>query len=298
MSLPQAFAASPLFFILSCAVLGLIVGSFLNVVIHRLPIMLARQWREQCAELDHGSATQDQTKVPSITGPFNLLVPRSGCPVCKTPLRAMHNVPLISYLLLRGRCASCGARISLRYPFVEGLTGCISAAVAWRFGFGWSVLFALVFSWFLVALTFIDLDEQLLPDCLTMPLLWMGILLALWAPPSAGSAFLSVDLRSSVMGAAIYQLFRLLTAKEGMGYGDFKLCAAIGAWLGWQMLLPTILLAAASGAIGGLAILWAQGKGRETPIPFGPFLAAAAWLMLLCGHELVYRYLGLFPPRA
>lgn len=338
MTLLAALSASPAFFIASCLVLGLIVGSFLNVVIHRLPIMLEREWREQCEEIarqhaasgPHSASGAHTTSgaraasgphtTPSPDAPpspvpprerFNLLVPRSACPSCRAPIGALQNIPVLSYLVLRGRCAACGTRISARYPLVEALTGLMSALVAWRLGFGWPAGAALVLTWFLVALTFIDVDHQLLPDSLTLPLLWLGLLFSLWGPQpgallSPDGAPVPVDLRSSLIGAAagylslwsIYHLFRLLTGKEGMGYGDFKLFAALGAWLGWQMLLPTILVAAAVGAVSGIAILAAKGKDRGTPIPFGPFLAAAGWLMLMFGHELVARYLGLFgPPR-
>ena len=293
-------AASPALFIGTCLVLGLLVGSFLNVVIHRVPIMLERQWHADCAELN---ATGDgaAAAVPAEEAPkFNLVVPRSACPACKAPITALQNVPVISYLFLRGKCAACGVHISARYPFVEALTGILSAAVAWKFGFGLPTLAALVLTWYLVALTFIDVDHQLLPDNMTLPLVWMGVFVSLCLG-SVDSPF-PVDLRSSVIGAlagylslwSIYHLFKLLTGKEGMGYGDFKLFAALGAWLGWQMLLPVILLAAAVGAISGIFILWMKSKGRETPISFGPFLAAAGWLMLLFGHELVEKYLSLY----
>ena len=301
MSVAAVFASSPALFIGSCFVLGLIVGSFLNVVIHRLPIIMERQWREQCAELEQGdlAATIPATAAPKER--YNLIVPRSACPACKAPITALQNVPVLSYLVLRGRCASCGARISLRYPIIEALTGLLSALVAWKLGFAWPTLAGLVLTWFLIALAFIDIDHQLLPDSLTLPLVWLGLLFSLFAPAPAGAP-LPVDMRSSILGAiagyvclwSVYHLFRLLTAKEGMGYGDFKLLAAIGAWLGWQMLLPTVLIAAGVGAVAGIALLAARGQSRSTPIAFGPFLAAAGWLMLMFGHELVTGYLGLF----
>ncbi|HEY2591944.1 MAG TPA: A24 family peptidase [Steroidobacteraceae bacterium] len=307
MPLTAALSSSPPFFIAMCLILGLIVGSFLNVVIHRLPIMLEREWREQCEELarEHAAPVPHAASAPHpAREPYNLVVPRSACPTCKAPIRAWQNVPIVSWLLLRGRCAACGARVSVRYPLVEALTGVLSAAVAWKLGFGWPAAAALVLTWFLVALAFIDVDHQLLPDNLTLPLLWLGLLLSLWGP-QPGGAPVPVDLRSSLIGAAagylslwcVFHAFRLLTGKEGMGYGDFKLLAALGAWLGWQMLLPVILVAAAVGAVTGIVILAVQGKDRSTPIPFGPYLAAAGWLMLLFGHELVARYLGLFGAR-
>jgi leader peptidase (prepilin peptidase)/N-methyltransferase len=302
MSLTAVFASSPALFLGSCFLLGLLMGSFLNVVIHRVPLMMERQWREQCAEL--AQAAHDAT-VPAAFDTqkerYNLIIPRSACPACKAPITALQNIPVLSYLLLRGRCARCGARISLRYPIVEALTGLLSAAVAWKLGFVWATLPGLVLTWFLVALAFIDIDHQLLPDSLTLPLVWLGLLLSLFAPGPAGSP-LPVDMRSSIIGAiagyvslwSVYHLFRLLTAKEGMGYGDFKLLAAIGAWLGWQMLLPTLVIAAGVGAVAGIALLAVRGQSRSTPIAFGPFLAAAGWLMLMFGRELVTGYLGLF----
>jgi leader peptidase (prepilin peptidase)/N-methyltransferase len=203
-------------------------------------------------------------------------------------------------LLLRGKCASCGASISARYPLVEALTGLLSALVAWKFGFGWPACAALVLTWFLIALTFIDIDHQLLPDSLTLPLLWLGLLLSLWSAETAGTP-IPVDTRSSLIGAmagylslwSVYHLFRLLTGKDGMGYGDFKLFAALGAWLGWQMLLPIILIASGIGAIVGLALIALRRQSRSTPIPFGPFLAGAGWLMLMFGQPVITGYLGL-----
>jgi len=292
-------AASPRLFIGTCLILGLAVGSFLNVVIYRLPLMLERQWREQCAELGEPSAA---AKLPAgVPEVFNLIVPRSACPSCRTPISALQNIPLLSWLMLRGRCASCGTPISVRYPLVEALTAILSALVAWKFGFGWPALAALVLTWYLIALAFIDIDHQLLPDSLTLPLLWVGLFLSLWSARS-GAAPIPVDLRSSLIGAmagyvslwSVYHLFRLLTGKEGMGYGDFKLFAALGAWLGWQMLLPIILVAAAVGAVVGIAMIALRGHSRSTPIPFGPFLATAGWLMLMFGTRLVTSYLGLF----
>jgi len=318
MSALGLLSASPPLFVGICAVLGLIVGSFLNVVIWRLPIMLERQWREQCAEglapVDSAAGAQGPAGAATVADAaksgshvpaaaparFNLVVPRSACPTCQAPITALQNIPMLSWLLLRGRCARCGAAISARYPLVEALTAALSALVAWKFGFGWPALAALLLTWFLVPLTFIDIDHQLLPDSLTLPLLWLGLLLSLFsAQPGAG---VPVDPRSSLIGAmagyvslwSVYHLFRLLTGKEGMGYGDFKLFAALGAWFGWQMLLPVILLAAASGAVIGLGLIALRRHDRTAPIPFGPFLAGAGWLMLMCGPQLVRGYFGLF----
>jgi leader peptidase (prepilin peptidase) / N-methyltransferase len=313
MALLDTLADFPALFLGSVLLLGLLVGSFLNVVIYRLPIMLERQWREECEQLAREQADAVPTDaVPTDAVPpgashvaaerFNLVVPRSACPHCGAPIRPWQNIPVVSYLALRGRCARCAAPISARYPAIELATGLASAVVAWRFGFGWPAAAALVLTWFLIALTMIDLDHQLLPDQLTLPLMWIGLLLSL-AAPAPGGASVPVDLRSSVIGAAagylslwsVYHLFRLITGKEGMGYGDFKLLAALGAWLGWQMLLPVVLVAAAVGALVGLILLATRRKDRGTPIAFGPFLAAAGWLMLLFGQRLVGAYLAWFP---
>ena len=306
------------FLIVTCLLLGLIIGSFLNVVIYRVPVMLEREWREQCAELARNDAAaaagvpRPSARVPAAAPEpapaapqprFNLLVPRSACPSCQAPITAWQNIPIVSYLALRGRCARCGRGISARYPLVEALTGLLSAAVAWRFGFGLPALGGLVLTWFLVALTFIDLDHQLLPDSLTLPLLWVGLTLSLWGAGS-GAGPVPVDMRSSILGAiagylslwSVYHLFRLLTGKEGMGYGDFKLLAALGAWMGPKMLIPTVIVAAVVGAVVGVITLKRRGESTSTPIAFGPFLAIAGWLMLMFGTELVNDYLGMFAP--
>jgi leader peptidase (prepilin peptidase) / N-methyltransferase len=291
----EVLSGSPATFVASVFLLGLVIGSFLNVVIHRLPIMLERRWHEPGAGSGAAAAAH---------APYNLMTPRSACPSCQAPIKSWHNIPLVSWLALRGRCAACGARIAARYPLVELATAVLSAAVAWRFGYGWPALAALIVTWFLIALTFIDVDTQLLPDDLTLPLLWLGLVASLLAPP-AGTASLPVDPRSSLIGAAagylslwaIYHLFRLATGKEGMGYGDFKLLAALGAWLGWQMLLPIVLTSALVGAMVGIALIALQGRDRAAPMAFGPFLAAAGWIMLMFGPDLVARYLGLFAHR-
>jgi len=298
MSVLELLAVSPGLFIGTSLVLGLAIGSFLNVVIYRLPVMLERQWRAQCEELvDEGAVRA----LPLAGAPaFNLVTPRSQCPSCHAPIAAWQNIPLLSWAILRGRCGNCRAQISLRYPLIEALTGLLSAIVAWQFGSGWPALAALVLTWFLIALTFIDIDHQLLPDNLTMPLTWLGLALSLWGTQSPAIS-IPVDPRSSLIGAmagyvslwSVYHLFRLITGKEGMGYGDFKLFAALGAWLGWQMLIPLILLASSVGAVVGIALLTFQGRGRSTPIPFGPFLAGAGWFMLLFGRQLVGRYFSL-----
>jgi leader peptidase (prepilin peptidase)/N-methyltransferase len=286
-------AGSPAVLVGVVLLFGLLVGSFLNVVIHRVPIMLDREWRAQAEEL--------AGREPAKSEPYNLVVPRSACPSCQAPITALQNIPVVSWLALRGKCANCGAGISARYPLVELLTGLMSAAVAWKFGFGWPLLAALVLTWFLVALTFIDLDTQLLPDSLTLPLLWIGLVLSLWAG-DAGGAAVPVETRTAVIGAAagylslwsVYWLFKLTTGKEGMGYGDFKLLAALGAWLGWKMILPIVLCSALVGAVVGIALMLRFGRDRSVPIAFGPYLAAAGWLMLMWGSEIVDGYLGLF----
>lgn len=275
---------------------GLLVGSFLNVVIHRVPVMLERAWRRECLALDG--------KEPPAEARYNLVVPRSACPSCKAPIGALQNIPVLSWLLLKGRCRGCKAPISARYPVVELFTALLSAAVAWKFGFTWTTAAGLVLTWFLIALAFIDIDTQLLPDNLTLPLLWLGLLVALLLPAVAGER-LPVDLRSAVIGAILgylalwcmYHLFRLLTGKEGMGYGDFKLLAALGAWLGWQMLLPILIGAAGVGAVVGIAAILLKARDKGVPMAFGPYLAAAGWLMLMAGPEVVGSYLGLYAPR-
>jgi leader peptidase (prepilin peptidase)/N-methyltransferase len=283
-------AASPALFTAVAGLVGLAIGSFLNVVIHRLPLVLERQWRAQAAELEGR-----QPEPPAE--PYNLLRPSSRCPACQAPVRAVHNIPVLSWLLLQGRCAACRAPISTRYPLVELATGVAFAAVAWHFGFGAAALLGCVFTAYLVALTGIDIDRQLLPDVLTVPLLWIGLIASAWLgtgenPPPAA-------LGDAVIGAAagygflwlVFHLFKLVTGKEGMGYGDFKLFAAIGAWLGWQMLPLVLLLAAGVGATVGIALMAARRLGRSVPIPFGPYLAGAAWIALLWGPGIVERYL-------
>ncbi|HEY5762143.1 MAG TPA: A24 family peptidase [Rhodocyclaceae bacterium] len=268
--------------------LGLIVGSFLNVVIHRLPRMLEAEWRTQCAELA-GSPAGDAGER------YNLLFPPSHCPSCRAPIRPWQNIPLISFALLRGRCRHCRERISWRYPLVEAAAGVLAALVIWKFGPTLAGASALVFAWTLLALSVIDLDTQLLPDALTLPLIWLGLLVNL------GNTL--TPLPSAVVGAvvgylvlwSVYWAFRLLTGKEGMGYGDFKLLAAIGAWLGWSMLPLVILASSFVGAVVGITMMVLRRHTRGTPMPFGPYLAAAGLIGLLWGTELTGRYLALFP---
>lgn len=285
----ELLQASAPVFVTICAVCGLLVGSFLNVVIHRFPKMLERQWQAQCAEL-HGQEPEVHNK------PYNLTVPRSACPHCGHKISAWENVPVFSYLLLRGRCRGCDAHISLRYPVVELLSGMLSGLAAWHFGYGLAATGALLLIWVLLALTFIDFDTQLLPDDLTLPLLWLGLLFNL------GGTYTS--LADAVIGASagylvlwcVFWAFKLATGKEGMGYGDFKLLAAIGAWLGWQMLPLVILLSSLVGAVVGIALIFAAKHGRNVPIPFGPYLAGGALIALFVGQELTHNYLQLVAP--
>jgi leader peptidase (prepilin peptidase)/N-methyltransferase len=297
-------AGSPGAFIASAFVIGLVVGSFLNVVIYRLPIMLERQWRVECAELAGvaaAGAAAPAVSAPETQRPFNLIVPRSTCPSCNAPIRAIHNVPVLSYLLLRGRCAACSSRISPRYPAIELLSAVATAVAAWQFGFGWPAACAILVTWFLIALTFIDLDHQLLPDSLTLSLLWLGLVSSLTGWVTIGRS-LPTDPVSAIAGAsigylslwAVYHAFRLLTGKEGMGYGDFKLLAALGAWLGWHLLLPIVLVSACVGAVIGIILIATRRQQRGNPMPFGPYLAIAGWVAMLWGPQMVARYLGLF----
>ena len=266
--------------------LGLIFGSLLNVVVHRLPRMLDRRWRRECAEYMGQPATADDNEAP-----YNLFVPRSACPACQRMIRSWENIPVLSYIVLRGRCAGCGTHISLRYPAIELLTGVLSAIIVWRFGWSVASLGGLVFAWILIAAAAIDLEHYLLPDALVLPLLWLGLLLNAW------NVF--VPLKEAVIGAAagylalwlVFHAFRLLTGKEGMGRGDFKLLACLGAWTGWRMLPLVVLVAAALGAIIGGGWLLFSKRGREHPIPFGPFLAAAGLLALMAGPAIVHAYL-------
>ncbi len=284
----------------SVFVLGLTVGSFLNVVIYRLPIMLEREWRSQANELLTAPVAEPAPAGAELPAHFSLSVPRSACPTCRTPIAAWHNIPLLSWLVLGGRCASCKAPISWRYPGVELATGVLSALVAWHFGFGIPLGCALLMTWSLIALTGIDADHQLLPDDITLPLLWAGLLAAVLFGAGEGWP-IPVAPRDAIIGAAagysslwgVYHLFRLVTGKEGMGYGDFKLFAALGAWLGWRLLPLVILLAAATGATVGILMIVARGRDRAAPMPFGPYLAAAGWLAMMYGNDIVSSYLRL-----
>lgn len=296
MSILQALRDNPSVLAAICGLAGLIVGSFLNVVIHRLPKMLERSWDEQAADLLEQKDQPEAAKKlrPAQSHRYNLVTPPSTCPHCSHRIRAYENIPIVSYLILRGRCGSCSAPISVRYPIVEAISGILAAYVGWRFGVTITMVGVLVFAWALVALTAIDIDTQLLPDDITLPLLWLGLLVNL------GNGL--VPLSSAVLGAiagylalwSVYWLFKLTTGKEGMGFGDFKLLAAIGAWLGWKMLPSVILLSSLVGAIVGISLIVFTKHGRNTPIPFGPYLAAAGLIALFWGETINRSYLQLF----
>lgn len=281
-----AFLAEPALFTGLVFLLGLLVGSFLNVVIHRLPKMMETEWQVQCAEL--------RGEVPPTSAPYNLATPRSACPSCGHGITALENIPILSWLVLRGRCSACGVAIGKRYPLVELLTGLLSAAVAWKWGTSLETLGALCLVWTLIALAFIDFDTTLLPDSLTLPLVWLGLLFNL------NGHF--AQLHDAVIGAivgylvlwSVYWLFKLATGKDGMGYGDFKLLAAIGAWLGWQMLPVTILFSSVVGAAIGIAMVVFVKHDSRVPIPFGPYLAGGGLIALFFGADLTQAYLAQF----
>ncbi|MBU1284685.1 MAG: A24 family peptidase [Gammaproteobacteria bacterium] len=271
-------------FLCACMLLGLLIGSFLNVVVYRLPKMMQRDWREQA---------RDILELPAEGQPdtFNLVLPNSSCPHCAHEIKPWENIPVISYLFLRGKCSSCKAPISMRYPLVELSCGLLSAFIAWHFGFTWQAGGMLVLTWGLLAMSLIDVDHQLLPDSLVLPLLWLGLI--------ANSFGLFTNLESALWGAiagylslwSVYWLFKLVTGKEGMGYGDFKLLAMLGAWGGWQVLPLTILLSSLVGAVLGLIMLRLRNAKTSTPIPFGPYLAIAGWIALLWGEQITSSYL-------
>jgi leader peptidase (prepilin peptidase) / N-methyltransferase len=283
----ELLAGSPAVLQACAAILGLLVGSFLNVVALRLPVMMERAWRRECAELlGTGGVLATEERL-------SLLQPPSRCPRCGHAIRAWENVPVLSWLILRGRCSACRQPISIRYPVVEALTGLLSWAVAWQLGWSFPLAAALPLTWALVALTVIDIDHQLLPDQITLPFLWLGLLL------NAFGAF--TDPVSAILGAVagylslwtVYQVFKRLTGKEGMGYGDFKLLALFGAWLGWQMLPQIVLISALVGSVVGVTLIALRRHERSVPIPFGPYLAAAGWIALLWGEQINAEYLRL-----
>jgi leader peptidase (prepilin peptidase)/N-methyltransferase len=294
MSIIEVLQHNSVFYLSAVLVLGLLVGSFLNVVIHRLPIMLKQQWRSDCEEF---LSEADEKKAPDTTikkadTTFNLVHPRSRCPHCGHQITALENIPVISYLFLKGRCSECKTTISIRYPVIETVSGLMVFTVAWQLGFTAQAGYAMLLSWTLIALTFIDLDHFYLPDNLVLPFLWLGLLINL------DNTF--TDINSAVIGAAagylvlwsVYQLFKKLTGKEGMGYGDFKLLAMLGAWLGWQMLPVIIILSSFVGAVVGISLIVFKNHQRSQPIPFGPYLATAGWIALLWGAQINQAYLN------
>jgi leader peptidase (prepilin peptidase)/N-methyltransferase len=289
----------PVFFISLVFVIGLLVGSFLNVVIYRLPIMMHRGWRKECMEFLQISPNDipDGSLIAAENGmtteePFNLVFPLSRCSSCHIPIKPQQNIPVLSYLFLKGKCAHCGAPISMRYPVIELFTAITSGVVAWHFGYTHQTGFALLLTWALIALSVIDFDHQLLPDSINLPMLWLGLFLSLFD--------VFTDSRSSIIGAiagygalwTVYHLFKLATGKEGMGYGDFKLLAVFGAWLGWQYLPVIVLLSSLVGAVIGIAMIVLVKRDHNIPIPFGPYLAAAGWLALLWGNDINQFYLA------
>ena len=294
--MPQLFVESPLLFIAVVFAFCLVIGSFLNVVIYRLPIMMERDWREQCEEFAKSPPVLD---IPEER--FDLVVPRSRCPSCGNLIKAWQNIPVISYLILGGRCANGKESISARYPVVEMMPAVLAAVCAWRFGVGWEALMAIVLTLMLVPVAMIDADTQLIPDSIVLPLMWIGLAMSLFHPMD-GADTLFIAPRDAIIGAmagylslwSVYQLFKLVTGKEGMGYGDFKLLAALGAWLGWQHLHIIILMSAVVGAIVGLAMMAFRNHGRSVPIPFGPYLAAAGWITMLWGRDIWNLYLDKF----
>ncbi len=291
----ELMSESAPFFIAVVFAFALVIGSFLNVVIHRLPIMMEREWREQADEL---TGTPSEQKLPE--GRFDLVMPRSRCPSCGTLITALQNIPVISYLLLRGRCANCKASISVRYPFVELMSAVLAATCAWYFGPGWEALMAIALTIMLVAIAMIDADTQLIPDSIVLPLIWLGLAMSLFHP-MPGTSTLFIAPSDAIVGAiagylalwSVFWLFKLVTGKDGMGYGDFKLLAALGAWLGWQQLPMIIMMSAVVGATINIVMIIARGKDRSIPIPFGPYLAAAGWITMLWGETIKNTYFDL-----
>ncbi|MBT5719732.1 MAG: prepilin peptidase [Gammaproteobacteria bacterium] len=294
MEIFDLLSASPGFLLTVCIILGLLVGSFLNVVVYRLPIMLQRDWRAQCCDyLEIENPTPDNNESSAKFEVFNLQKPDSHCPLCNHKIRAWENVPVLSYLFLGGKCSSCKTKISIRYPAVELVSGVLSGLVAIYFGATWLTLALLFFTWSLIALTLIDFDHQLIPDNITLPLIWLGLLV------NTLDLGFGVNLRDAVIGAiagylvlwAFYWAFKLATGKEGMGYGDFKLLSALGAWMGWQSLLPTIILSSLVGAVIGIGMIVLRGRDKSAPMPFGPFLAGTGFIMIIWGPQLSAFYM-------
>lgn len=297
----QSLNQNPWLFIALSFIFAATIGSFLNVVIHRFPVMMKREWQQECNQYLQEYQADIVTKIgidnlnkpiDSFPDKYNLLLPGSACPKCKTAIKPWHNLPILGWLMLKGKCAACKAPISARYPIIELITGLLVATLAWYFGPSWQFVFASILTFVLVALTGIDLDEMLLPDQMTLPLLWLGLIINLnhtFASPT-----------DAIIGAAvgylslwsIFWLFKIITGKEGMGYGDFKLLAVFGAWLGWQMLPLVILLSSLVGAVVGVTMIVSKYLKQGNPIPFGPYIAAAGWIALLFGQQIVDWYLG------
>jgi leader peptidase (prepilin peptidase) / N-methyltransferase len=295
MDIIDAFRANAWFYLGTLLVLGMLVGSFLNVVIHRLPKMMEADWKQQCTEYLHPEEAE-KAAIASEAKPqpkYNLVVPRSACPSCGHKITALENIPVFSYVVLGGKCSACKTKISPRYPIIEALTGFLTVFLAWKFGVSVAAACAIGFTWALIALTFIDADTTLLPDDITLPLLWAGLIINVFG--------VYTTLPSAVFGAvagylalwSVYWLFKIFTGKEGMGYGDFKLLAAIGAWLGWQMLGQVILLSAAVGAVVGIIGIVLYGREKGAKIPFGPYLAAAGFIALVWGGQINQWYWSL-----
>ncbi|MEJ2362929.1 MAG: A24 family peptidase [Gammaproteobacteria bacterium] len=296
MDLIRVFQLNSTFFYITIVILALLIGSFLNVVIHRLPIMLLRDWRRDCREFlaDKYPGDLATNLPPPDSTRYNLVVPRSACPHCGHMIGAWENIPILSYLFLKGRCKACKTRISPRYPIIEAVTAITTFTVAWKFGVSYQFLFATLLTWALIALTLIDFDYQYLPDQITLPILWLGLFLNLQN--------LYTDPHSAIIGAtlgylslwSVYHVFKLFTGKEGMGYGDFKLLALFGAWLGWQMLPAIILISTLIGSVVGILLIAFKLHEKGKPIPFGPYLAGAGWIVLLWGKDLNTLYFHLF----
>jgi len=288
----NAMQANLWFYLTTVGLVSLCIGSFLNVVIYRLPLMMQKEWQTECRLLLADELTSPKTEqtTSQTTDTFNLVKPNSCCPKCKAAIKPWQNIPIFSWLFLKGKCATCDNPISVRYPIVEAITAILSLVVAYAFGATEQALLYIVVTWILVALTFIDIDHMLLPDQLTLPLLWLALIASVVGYTIAPS--------DAIIGAAcgylslwsVFWLFKLITGKEGMGYGDFKLLAVFGALLGWQSLLTIILLSSVVGAVIGIALLSIQGKDKATPIPFGPYLAIAGWITMLWGTQLQNSY--------
>ena len=292
MTIATFFATYPLALLCFALVLGLIIGSFLNVVIYRLPVMMQREWTEQCHEFLE--LEDDHKKTSDNPATLNLAKPDSHCPKCKHELTAFENIPILSYLLQAGKCRNCKAPISLRYPLIEAVTGIVTLLIAYQYGYSWLTLAILILTWSLIVLTMIDYDHQLLPDDITIPILWLGLIINYFG--------LITTLEAAVLGAvagylilwAVYWLFKILTGKEGMGQGDFKLLAALGAWMGWQALPQIILLSSLIGALIGIGLILIKGRDKNIPIPFGPYLAGAGFVSLLWNEEIAQLYTAIF----